>query len=113
MPSRNYSDLQFDAIIAYVDANFTDPALSVDQLCTAFDTSPYSLGCCFKDLTGKTFLEYVIDLRMARAKELLLSDAYDIKAVAAQVGYPYPSYFARTFKKRFGVTPSAFREQNR
>jgi len=110
---KNYNGLRFDEIVSYVDTHFADLDMSVDLLCTQFNTSPYIIGCCFKDFTGKTFLEYVIALRMEYAVELLLSDTCDIKEIAFRVGYSHPSYFARIFKRNFGVTPSVFREQHR
>ena len=113
MPVKNYNDLQFEAIIAYVDSHYTNPNLSVDLLCERFDTSPYIIGCCFKDFTGKTFLEYVIDLRMRRAAVLLADSDAEICTIASAVGYAYPSYFARTFRARFGMTPSAYRSRHR
>ena len=70
------------------------------------------MDCIIYITKSLNFLEYVIDLRITRASELLMQDECDIREIASQVGYPNPSYFTRTFKKRFGMTPSEYRMQH-
>jgi len=62
---------------------------------------------------GLTPLDYVIELRMARACELLAESSSAIGEVAAEVGYDDAAYFSRIFSRRVGMSPSAFRDQQR
>ena len=72
--------------------------------------SPYYFSKLFKAETGTTFVEYLTNLRMERAQELLKDEGLSIKEICASVGYADPNYFSRTFKKNVGVTPTVYRE---
>lgn len=60
----------------------------------------------FKSLTGKSPNEYLHELRLSRAAELLSAGPVTAAEVAYQVGMKTPQYFSTCFKKRFGVTPA-------
>jgi two-component system response regulator YesN len=66
----------------------------------------------FRKETGMTITEYIIDLRVSKAKELLLNQL-ELKTyeVGQAVGYPDAAYFNRLFKKVVGTTPRMYREQ--
>ncbi|MBD2703918.1 helix-turn-helix transcriptional regulator [Spirosoma sp. BT702] len=64
----------------------------------------------FKEVFGTTIFSYVADLRMERAKELMLSDTYmKVAEVARLVGFKSPNNFSIAFKKKFGFSPNTFR----
>ncbi|MBB3111510.1 two-component system response regulator YesN [Paenibacillus phyllosphaerae] len=63
----------------------------------------------FKKVTGTTFQQYVTQLRIERAKELLLAD-YQVQEIAQQLGYEHRRYFSEVFKKQTGLTPTEFKE---
>jgi len=69
--------------------------------------------CCdlFRKHLNMTFHEYLTQIRMKKAKELLLSGEYTITQISGMVGYLDNYYFSRVFKKYFGVAPKAFREK--
>ncbi len=70
------------------------------------------LSAIFRERTGQSILEYQTSLRMGRARELLdLTDA-PVNAVAREVGYDDPLYFARKFRAREGISPSEYRIRN-
>jgi YesN/AraC family two-component response regulator len=71
--------------------------------------NPVTLSKTFKQVTGKNFIDYLTELRMGKAKELLADTELKINDVAVQVGYQH-SYFNRIFKKQEGITPSQYRE---
>ena len=58
-------------------------------------------------------MEYVTNLRIQKAKELLAGDGGSMKEICAAVGYSDPNYFSRIFKKNVGVTPTEYRERER
>lgn len=64
----------------------------------------------FKNYFGKSFSNYLIELRMHKAKEFLAVSDYKIKEVAGMVGYKDANYFIRAFKKFYGYTPEEYRK---
>lgn len=65
----------------------------------------------FKELVGQPMFEYLTLLRIQRAKELLQGTGLPLYEVASQVGYESDLAFAKTFKKRIGITPTRYRKQ--
>ncbi len=63
----------------------------------------------FKEYTGLSPAQYFIDLRIHRAKEMLRGTSASIKEISLVLQFENPEYFATTFKKRTGLTPSEFR----
>ena len=63
----------------------------------------------FKEETGKSLQEYLIEFRLRKACELLRMTDYPIGTVACSVGYTDSLYFARLFHKRVGVSPTVYR----
>jgi AraC-like DNA-binding protein len=64
----------------------------------------------FKDLVGLSMFDYLTQLRVQRAKELLSDTSLSLHEVANQIGYESDMAFNRTFKKRTGITPTAYRK---
>lgn len=64
----------------------------------------------FKSQTGRTFVEYLNQIRLQTAAELLRSTDLTVSNIASQVGISDTPYFCRLFKKNFGFTPSEFRK---
>ena len=62
---------------------------------------------------GKNFVEYLNELRIEKAKELLKDVRYKTYEVAEKVGIPDAHYFSRLFKKYVGMTPTEYREQTK
>ena len=87
--------------------------LSLDALSKELDISPYYFSKLFKEETGSNFVEYLTNLRMDRAKELLKDENRSMKEICMEVGYSDPNYFSRIFKKNLGVTPTEYRERER
>jgi len=80
------------------------------------DSSNYSHAhflSLFKKYTGKSLIDYVAELRMAYAANLLVSTNKSVVEVANEVGYDNHSFFTMRFKERYGVTPKKYRMDNR
>ncbi len=86
--------------------------ISLDNCADHIGTNPFFLSKSFKQVTGKNFIDYLTELRMEKAKELLRESEMKINTVAEQVGYRH-SYFNRIFKKLEGMTPTRYRELSR
>lgn len=109
--SREKEELSIiDKAKAYIDANFCRD-ISLDDVSREADISPYYFSKLFKQETGKNFIEYLTQVRLRNARELLQNSQYSIKEICAQSGYSDPNYFSRIFKKYEGMTPSEFRER--
>lgn len=96
----------------YIQENYQKD-LSLDEVSRKMDLSPYYFSKLFKEETGSNFVEYVTNLRIGKAKELLGKDGMSMKEICASVGYSDPNYFSRIFKKNTGVTPTEYRESGR
>lgn len=89
----------------------SDPRLSVADLARELTWSPNHLSHRFREETGMTLVRWIEGERMAQARTLLATTAMGIKEIAAQVGHPDASYFARVFRRVEGLTPRRYREQ--
>jgi len=96
----------------YIQENFQKD-LSLDEVSRQLDLSPYYFSKLFKEETGSNFVEYVTNLRIERAKKLLLEEGHSMKEICVEVGYSDPNYFSRIFKKNTGVTPTEYRESEK
>ena len=72
--------------------------------------SPAYLSLLFKTSTGKTFTERLTDIRIQKAKHLLINPEHKTYEVAEMVGYQDSRYFSQVFRKKTGVLPSEYRE---
>lgn len=109
------SDAQVKRMIeqamVYLQTNYMKD-ISLDSCADHTGTNPFFLSKSFKQVTGKNFIDYLTELRMEKAKELLRESELKINDVAEQVGYQH-SYFNRIFKKLEGMTPTRYREMSR
>jgi len=66
----------------------------------------------FKEYTGVSPAQYQIQLRINKAKDLLITSNRSFKEIANNLGFESTDYFSRLFKQKSGFTPSDFREKN-
>ncbi|RED63048.1 response regulator transcription factor [Cohnella lupini] len=83
--------------------------ISIDTLAELIFLSPNYLRTIFKDVTGKTLIEYVTQIRMDNACLMLQETNIRVHEIAKRVGYDSPSYFGSVFFKRTGLTPNQYR----
>ncbi len=93
----------------YVDANYWNSDLSLTHLSDKFNINSKYASQLFKEHTGVNFADYLLTLRMERAKRLLESTDQSINDISSLIGYDIPLSFGRTFKKSVGMTPSEYR----
>ncbi len=79
-----------------------------DEIAERIGLSPAYFSRLFKRVTGLTFQEYLIQLRIARAQQLLLEGRLHIAEVARESGFRDPYYFSRLFHRRIGCCPSEY-----
>ena len=94
--------------IRYIKANVGNP-INLNMLAGIAHMSPYYYAHAFKEQTGFSPIEYVINSRIERAKVLLLTTTDTVEQIAYQVGYSASSSFITIFLKRTGSTPTDYR----
>ncbi|MFC4598681.1 response regulator transcription factor [Cohnella hongkongensis] len=92
-------------------AEHLDQPLTRKELAQHVYLNPDYLAKLFKKTTGIALTDYVVNERMRLAKEMLERGGVPIGAIASAVGYSSFSYFSKTFKTQYGVTPQEFRER--
>jgi len=92
--------------LEYIHRHYADPGLNVAALAELYGTSTTYFRRIFKQTCGMLPLQYIHDLRLKRAEELMLSGYYTVAEVAYATGFTDPKYFSRFFKKEKGYTPS-------
>ena len=102
---------QVQRAMDWLQANYREPDLKVDQLCQSFGRSSTALRSRFKQETGYTPHEYVLHRRIEEARRELLETDKDVTNIAHGLGFSSSQYFATVFRRQTGLTPSAFREQ--
>lgn len=107
---QKYSKLLKDAK-SYIEQNFGNEEISLNTVAASVNLSPNHFSTIFSQETGKTFIEFLTDARMDRAKELLRSTSMKTAEIAYAVGYKDSHYFSYLFKKTQGRTPREFRSQ--
>lgn len=96
-------------VLNYLDHHFAEE-ISVNSVAAALFLNKHYIAHVFKDETGYSLMEYVISLRMNRAKVLLSETDLRISDIAVECGYTDFTYFSKQFKKHTSCTPSRFRE---
>ena len=92
--------------LEYIHRHYADASLNVAALAELYGTSTTYFRRIFKQTCGVLPLQYVQNLRLRRAEELLKSGYYTVSEAAYATGFSDPKYFSRFFKKEKGVTPS-------
>lgn len=99
-------------VISFIRAHYSEEELSVRWLASKAYVSPTYLSRLFKEQTGKSVGQMIVDVRMEHARELLLDTDLKLQHIAVAVGYRDASYFAKAFKKAVGIMPSEYRKRN-
>lgn len=93
----------------FIDEHYADANISLNAVAQAINISTNYFSGIFSQEMGLTFVEYLTNKRMERAKQLLRQTAMRSGEVALEVGYRDPRYFSFMFRKTQGCTPSSYR----
>ena len=105
-----YSQYVYKAL-EYIEQNYTQ-GIMVEEIATYIGLSTDYFSRMFKQFTGLTPVEYIKNVRLAKAAELLRQPEVSIAHVAMEVGFEDPGYFSRQFKQVLGMSPSKFQREN-
>ena len=93
----------------YIRTNFNNEDISLHAVSKFVNLSPTHFSAIFSKEVGKTFSEFLTEVRIEKAKELLLCTPKRSSEIAYEVGYSDPHYFSYAFKKMTGLSPREFR----
>lgn len=106
------NDLLMEEICHYITVHFAEP-LTLDALSRKYRFNKSYFSVLFKQSTGFNFLEYLTNLRIVHAANLLKETNLSVTEISNQCGYNDSNYFATVFKKIFCVTPLKYRRKFR
>ena len=95
----------------YMSQNYSNANLMLQDVAKAVNMSKSRFSTVFSQTTGQSFTEYLIYLRLSKAKELLKTSNLKSSQIATEIGYNDSHYFSYIFKKNVGMTPSDYRSQ--
>ncbi|MCD8124691.1 MAG: helix-turn-helix domain-containing protein [Lachnospiraceae bacterium] len=109
--SENPSKSCANEIQQYISEHYAEP-ISLASLADRFHISASHVSYVFSRSFGISPINYLIDVRFYRAKEMITSSSLTLAQIAERVGYTNYNHFNQLFYKRHGITPAEFREKN-
>jgi AraC-like DNA-binding protein len=92
----------------YIDLHYPDQNLNINKVASNVYVNSSYLRAIFKKEFGFTINEYIIDVRMKKAREYITTDNLKFSEISELIGFSDASYFSKRFKKHFGVSPSEY-----
>lgn len=105
------SDQQIESINAQIESRYSDPSLSIESIADSLGLSASYTGRIYKQATGMTILERILEVRMMHARNILESTDEPVASVSEKIGFSSDSYFYKIFKQENGITPAAYRKK--
>ncbi|MFV0365610.1 MAG: two-component regulator propeller domain-containing protein [Mangrovibacterium sp.] len=105
---NSQDDLLLQKIDNYINENLSDSNLNVDTIAHEMGMSRVHLYRKLKEITNLSASDYVKNIRMKYAAEILRSKKIPISEIAYKLGYSSPSYFSKSFKTFYGISPKEF-----
>ena len=101
---------QISCIVAYIKENYEKP-IGLADAAEYIRLSENHLSTLFKEVTGINFLQYLNGYRLNMAIDMMKEGGVNISEIAPKCGFQNPGYFAKIFKRYFGMTHTQFRDQ--
>ena len=101
---------QISCIVAYIKENYEKP-IGLADAAEYIRLSENHLSTLFKEVTGINFLQYLNGYRLNMAIDMMKEGGVNSSEIAPKCGFQNPGYFAKIFKRYFGMTPTQFRDQ--
>ncbi|MEF9878062.1 MAG: helix-turn-helix domain-containing protein [Clostridia bacterium] len=102
---------KMDKVQAYIREHYREPDLTLDHIANEFSLSTAYLGKIFKKLTALSIAEYINQCRLEDVVAQMAHSSRSIKELSESCGFSPGNYFYTYFKKRYGLTPQAYREK--
>lgn len=104
-----YDTARIDKVISYLNKNYTRQ-VSLEEIASFAAMNTTAFCRYFKCKTGKSFKNYILDMRIGYACKLLLMEDISISQLSSECGFETISHFNKTFKKNTGCVPSQYRK---
>jgi len=98
-----------ESVKRYIYDNYSGD-IPLEQAAFVANMAPAYFSHQFKKETGQNFVDFVNEVRIEKAMELIRRDTHTITSIGFQVGFRHLSHFIRTFKKRCGITPTEYKK---
>lgn len=103
------SDIVVSNAIRFIEANYMDKLLSSNLVAEQFKLTPAYLGKLFREHSSRSIADYISEVRLVKAAELLKQTPLNVDEVIEKIGWENKKHFFTLFKKRFGTTPTEYR----
>lgn len=100
-------------VMSYIEEKMANEDFSIDNLAIEMAMSRSVFYKKIKSLVGQNPQDFIKDIKMKKAANLLREKKYSISEIAYLTGFPNAKYFSTAFKKYYGVSPSLFNEQEK
>lgn len=104
-------DYRVKKVMIFVAGHYQEP-LSLLQMAKMINLHPVYFGVLFKETTGMTFREYITEVRLNHAEDLLWTGIYSVYSVSFMCGFSDVFYFSKVFKAKRGISPSKIGKNN-
>ena len=99
-----------EKIKRFINSHFCDNSISLNMIAEKIMLTPAYVSKLFKQELGISYIDYITDLRINRAKELLENHNYKVYEISEMTGYTNTNYFISLFKKHVGISPTEYRK---
>lgn len=107
---QNYHNQIYTMALGYIRENFETNTLCLNDIARHANISPAYLSSLFKKVSGQSISDTITALRIESACHYLESTSLSLKEISTKCGYTNQYYFSNSFKKKLGMSPSAYRE---
>ncbi len=111
-PIPQWKVAAFNGVFDYIQQHFAEP-IALETLASLATFSPSYFSRLFKACTGIGVTEYIQQVRVHRACQLLRETSRSVPEISEEIGYGDANYFGKVFKRQIGVTPAAYRKNHR
>ena len=109
---QTYHDQVCELVLCYIRENYEDNTLCLGDIAGHANVSPAYLSALFKKVYGQSISDTITALRIEAACQYLKNSTLSLKEISSRCGYANQYYFSNSFKKKIGMSPSAYREQH-
>jgi len=107
----NQDGIFIERTMKFIEENFENPELNIDDIAIELGVSRSSFFKKLKSLTGIAPVDFIKEIRIQRAVQLIEAGESNISQIAYTIGMNDPRYFSKCFKQKYGMTPSEYKEK--